>query len=81
MQRIYPCELTVEQYVASEAHRQVVAESVCPQCGLGRGTRRARELRAVGDIGNRGGGVDPDCPIFCVRGCGRTVSYLPSVRC
>jgi transposase-like protein len=77
MQRIYPCELTVEQYVAIEAHRQVIAELVCPLCQRGRG---------LGRHGSYGRWVTSEvgaavwiliARFLCV-GCGRTVSYLPS---
>lgn len=36
MQRIYPTASSPEQYIATEAHRQVIAEIVCPRCGKGR---------------------------------------------
>jgi hypothetical protein len=77
MQRIYPCEHTVEQYVSSEAHRQVIAEPVCPQC------RRGQSLRRHGSYGRW---VTSEIGVvvlilvarFLCAGCRRTVSYLPS---
>lgn len=77
MQRIYPCEHTVEQYVLSEAHRQVIAEPVCPQC------RRGRSLWRHGSYGRW---VTSEIGVvvlilvarFLCAVCGRTVSYLPS---
>ena len=34
MQRIFPCALTPEEYVATEAHRQARPELLCPLgCG------------------------------------------------
>ena len=77
MQRIYPCEHTVEQYVANEAHRQVIAEAVCPQCLQRQGLRRH---------GTYGRWVTSEIGVvvlilvarFLCTGCRRTVSYLPS---
>ncbi len=77
MQRIYPCELTVEQYVATEMERQVVAESVCPRCRSTRGLQRH---------GSYGRWVTADNGVavlilvarFLCAGCERTISYLPS---
>ena len=77
MQRIYPCELTVEQYVASEMERQVVAESVCPRCRSARGLRRhgsySRWVTA-----ETGVAVLILVARFLCAGCERTISYLPS---
>jgi len=77
MQRIYPCELTVEQYVASEMQRQVVAESVCPRC------RSAEGLRRHGSYGRWVTAEDGAAVLilvarFLCAGCDRTISYLPS---
>lgn len=77
MQRIYPCELTVEQYGLSEAHRQIIAEPVCPLCRRGQGLRRH---------GSYGRWVTSEIGVavwiliarFLCAGCRRTVSYLPS---
>jgi hypothetical protein len=77
MQRIYPCELTVEQYVSSEGQRQVIAEPVCPQCRRGQGLQRH---------GSYGRWVTSEIGVevwilvarFLCAGCERTVSYLPS---
>ena len=77
MQRIYPCEHTVEQYVSSEAHRQVIAESVCPQCRRGRSLRRhgSYDRWVTSEIGVV---VLILVARFLCVGCHRTVSYLPS---
>lgn len=32
MQRIYACRWTVEEYVTTEAHRQIICESICANC-------------------------------------------------
>ena len=77
MQRIYPCELTVEQYVATEMERQVVAESVCPRCQSARGLRRhgcyGRWVTA-----EDGAAVLILVARFLCAGCERTISYLPT---
>jgi transposase-like protein len=76
MQRIYRCELTPEEYVESEGHRQVLSERVCPRCG------RPGRLHRHG-IYRRGitGGIGQIVMIWVARflclKCGRTVSYLP----
>ena len=77
VQRIYPCELTPEQYVANETHRQVRPEPVCPRCGklvrLHRhGVYRRGITASLGQI------VTIWIARFLCRACGRTVSYLPS---
>jgi transposase-like protein len=77
MQRIYPCELTVEQYIAIEWQRQVVAEAVCPRC------RSAEGLIRHGSYGRwvtteMGVAVLILVARFLCSGCKRTVSYLPS---
>jgi len=77
MQRIYPCELTAEAYVASEAQRQVMAERVCPRCGRpGRLHRHGNYRRGIT------GGIGQIVTIWVARflclGCRRTVSYLPN---
>jgi len=76
MQRIYACELSPEQYIESETHRQVRAETMCPRCG------RSGRLHRHG-VYERGitGGVGQVLRVLVARflclGCGRTVSYLP----
>jgi transposase-like protein len=77
MQRIYFTVLTPEQYIATEAHRQVIAELVCPRCRKGR-------LHRHGKYGPRGitGMVGQLLGLFVARflcvACECTVSYLPS---
>ena len=77
MQRIYPCELTVEQYVSSEGHRQVVAECQCPNCRASGTLRRLGTYSrwVTGDLGRL---VLILVARFLCLVCGRTVSYLPS---
>jgi len=76
MQRIYATALTPEQYVATEGHRQVQAETVCPRCG------KADQLQRHG-VYERGitGAFGQVLWILIARflclGCRRTVSYLP----
>jgi transposase-like protein len=77
MQRIYPCELTPEAYVASEGHLRVFAERMCPRC------KRPGRLHRHG-IYRRGitGAIGQIVTILvarflCLR-CRRTVSYLPN---
>ena len=77
MQRIYPCELTVEEYVSSEAHRQVIADTVCPLC------QRGGRLQRHGSYGRwttskLGVAVWILIARFLCTVCRRTVSYLPS---
>ena len=77
MQRIYPCELTVEQYVSSEGHRQVVAECQCPNCGASGTLRRLGTYSrwVTEEVGRL---VLIMVARFLCLECGRTVSYLPS---
>jgi len=78
MQRIYPCEQTVEQYIESEGHRQVIAEEVCPICGkVGGLERHGTYGRGV----TTGSGQVATILVarFRCRGCERTVSYLPAL--
>lgn len=77
MQRIYPWESTIEQYVESEGHRQVEGERVCPRC------RRAGRLHRHGGYSRwvtnaTGAAVAIIVARFLCQGCERTVSYLPS---
>jgi len=77
MQRIYPCGLTVEQYVAMEGQRQVVAETVCPNCGEEDGLWRHG---VYGRYVTTGGGEVVEILVarFWCRRCRGTVSYLPA---
>jgi hypothetical protein len=77
MQRIEPCELTPEQYVEREEHRQVRAEERCPNCRgrgtlVGHGSYGRSVTTTIGRIV-----VILVARFFCRR-CERTVSYLPS---
>lgn len=76
MQRIYATGLTAEQYVATEAHRQVQAETVCPRCGKSHGLQRhgAYERGITGALGQV---LWILIARFLCPGCRRTVSYLP----
>jgi transposase-like protein len=76
MQRIYPCELTPEQYVASERHRQVVPETVCPRCGRNEGLRRHGSYER-GITNGVGRAMVLRVARFRCVACRRTVSYLP----
>lgn len=77
MQRIYPCELTPEQYIATEAHLQVRAEGVCPRCGTVGSLRRHGVYRR-GITGALGQILSVLVARFLCLGCRRTVSYLPA---
>lgn len=76
MQRIYPCELTVEDYVKTEAHRQVRPEEVCPRCGRTEGMHRhgVYERGITGRAGRIGKIL---IARFLCLACRGTVSYLP----
>lgn len=76
MQRIYACELTVEQYVETQAHRQVMAERVCPICGASGGLRRHGTYER-GVTTQLGQAIVILIARFLCEGCARTVSYLP----
>ena len=77
MQRIYPCELTPEAYVATEAHRQVRPELVCPRCGQP-GRLHRHGVYGRGITATLGQVVTIWIARFRCRSCRRTVSYLPS---
>lgn len=77
MQRIHPCELTPEQYIATEAHRQVRPEAVCPCCGKPRSLHR-HGCYPRGITGALGQVLCILIARFLCLGCRRTVSYLPS---
>jgi len=77
MQCVHLCELTPEEYIATEGHRQVRAGTVCPRCGqAGRLHRHGVYERGItGTLGQ----------VLCILiarylclACRRTVSYLPS---
>lgn len=77
VQRIHACELTPEQYVANEAHRQVRAESACPRCGQAAGLERHGTYER-GITGTAGQVLQILVARFRCVACRRTVSYLPS---
>ena len=77
MQRIHPCELTPEQYIATEAHRQVRAEAVCPRCGKPSRLHR-HGVYERGITGSLGQVLRILIARYLCLGCRRTVSYLPS---
>lgn len=76
MQRIYPTTLSPEEYIETEAHRQVRGEVVCPRCGKGRLHRHGKYGRGMTGL------VGQLLRVFVARfvcvSCGGTVSYLPS---
>lgn len=76
MQRIYFTALTPEGYIASEAHRQVIADPICPQCGKGRLHRHGTYGRGI--TGLVGQLLSLLVARFICGVCGHTVSYLPS---
>jgi transposase-like protein len=76
MQRIYFTALTPEGYIASEAHRQVIAELICPQCGKGRLHRHGTYGRGITGLLGQLLWLLVARFICCV--CDHTVSYLPS---
>jgi transposase-like protein len=76
MQRVFPCELTPEAYIATEAHRQVRAELVCPRCEAV-GTLHHHGTYARGITTALGRIVVILIARFLCPQCGRTVSYLP----
>jgi ribosomal protein S27AE len=77
MQRIYPCEITPDEYAREEGHRRVAREPVCPNCGQAAALHRHGTYSRW--ITNLAGLV---LAILIARfrcwKCGRTVSYLPS---
>lgn len=76
MQRIYFTALSPEEYIASEAHRQVIAEAVCPRCGKGRLQRLGKYDRGITGLVGQLLQLSVARFICCV--CDHTVSYLPS---
>ena len=76
MQRIYLTALSPEEYVASEAHRQVIAELICPRCGKGRLRRHGTYRRGI--TGMVGQLLWLLVARFICLVCAHTVSYLPS---
>ena len=76
MQRILLYELTPEHYIATEAHRQVRPETVCPNCRWpGRPHRHGCYCRGITDS------VGEILSIWIARflclACRATISYLP----
>jgi len=76
MQRIYFTALTPEGYIASEAHRQVIADRICPRCGKGRLHRHGTYGRGI--TGLVGQLLSLLVARFICGVCDHTVSYLPS---
>ena len=76
MQRIYATALTPEQYVATEGHRAVRAEVVCPRCGKNCGLHR-HGVYERGITGTLGQVLRIAVARFLCLACRRTVSYLP----
>ncbi len=77
MQRIYACELTPEQYIATEAHLQVRSELVCPRCGkAGRLHRHGVYRRGI--TAGLGQILTVVIARFLCLTCRGTVSYLPN---
>jgi transposase-like protein len=76
MQRIARCELTPEQYVETEAHRQIRVESVCPRCGKP-GPLHRHGSYARGITSSVGKVLCVLVARFLCLACGGTVSYLP----
>jgi transposase-like protein len=76
MQRIYLTALTPEQYIATEAHRQVIADIVCPRCEKGRLHRHGKYGRGI--TGMVGQLLSLPVARFLCLACDGTVSYLPS---
>jgi len=76
MQRILPWAQTPEVYWASEAHREVRAETVCPRCGtLGPLHRHGTYPRSItGEVMKI---LEILVARFLCLACCRTVSYLP----
>jgi transposase-like protein len=77
MQRIHPCELTPEEYIATEAYRQVRPGTVCPRCGKAGPLHRhgVYERGIPGALGQVLGILNAR---FLCLACRGTVSYLPS---
>jgi transposase-like protein len=76
MQRLFASPWTPEQYDASQAHRQIVPESVCPSCeqpsSLNRhGSYPRWVVSVVGKL------LRLWIARFLCRLCRRTISYLP----
>jgi transposase-like protein len=77
MQRIYPCELTPEEYIETEAHRQVRPGMVCPRCGKA-GPLHRHGVYKRGITGSVGQVLCILIARFLCLACRGTVSYLPS---
>jgi len=76
MQRILACELSPEQYIESQAHRQVRPELTCPNCGRVASLHR-HGVYERGLTGRRGQLLRILVVRFFCWMCRRTVSYLP----
>ncbi|MBI4621968.1 MAG: hypothetical protein HY736_01960 [Verrucomicrobia bacterium] len=76
MQRIYLTALSPEEYIATEAHRQVTADIVCPRCGKGRLQRHGKYGRGI--TGLLGQLLWLLVARFICGVCDHTVSYLPN---
>ena len=76
MQRIFPSTWTPEEYVATQAHRQIIPDSICPSC------ERLTSLHRHGCYSRWVVSVLGAlwrlliARFFCPR-CQRTISYLP----
>jgi len=76
MQRIYETELTPDQYYQTQAHREVICESVCPRCGQADGLHsHGTYARWITDLLGKLWRIL--IARFLCPGCRRTVSYLP----
>jgi hypothetical protein len=77
MQCVHPCELTPEQYIATEAHRQIRAGTICPRCGKV-GPLHRHGVYERGITGGLGQVLGILIARFLCLACRGTVSYLPS---
>jgi len=76
MQRIYPSPWTVEEYIAAQAHEQIIPESTCPRCGQATTLHRhARYERWV--LTQLAKFVLIWIARFLCPLCNKTISYLP----
>jgi len=77
MQCVHLCELTPEEYIATEGHRQVRTGVGCPRCGpAGRLHRHGVYERGI--TGAMGQVLCISIARYLCLACRRTVSYLPS---
>jgi len=76
MQRIYQTHLSPDQYYHTQAHREVICESVCPRCGQADGLHsHGAYARWITDWLGKLWRIL--IARFLCPGCRRTVSYLP----